>query len=166
MKKISSLVIASLLMATVSGFAAPSANAGILLAAIPSKDCDHYGCIPTTANLSGAALVVIGVVAGVTGLLSGSTNAAIVGGSILLLDTNGSISQDALAETLSKTYPFIDNAEVTSSLSTSIHAKFQAEAKAGESQVFVSLTADETRSALQFADLTEEQTLKIISDLK
>ena len=166
MKKVSTLVIASLLMTAISGFAAPSANAGILLAVIPSKDCDHYGCIPTRANLSGAALIFIGIVSGVTGLLTGSTNAAIVGGSLLVLNADGSTPQDTLAEKLSKTYPFIDNTDVTQSLAASINEKLKSESKPGDSNVFVSLTPDETRTVLKFADLTEEQIMTIVSDLK
>ena len=87
-----------------------------------------------------------------------------LGITLIIMNADGRVSQDVLAQTLAKAYPFIDNGETLSDLAKTIRAKVPP-AGAGESKSFVSLSESETRSALMSADLSEEQIQKVVNDL-
>ena len=88
-----------------------------------------------------------------------------IGITLIIMSADGKVSKDVLAQTLAKAYPFIDNGDTLSDLAQAIRDKVPP-AGTSESKAFVSLTEDETRSALISANLSEEQIQRVVNDLK
>jgi hypothetical protein len=83
----------------------------------------------------------------------------------LLLDTNGNVDESVLTQKLKERYPFLDNSESIRNLSETIQSKVPTHLNQQQSYL-VSLSENETRSALNGSDLTEEQIQNVIQDLK
>ena len=137
------------------------------------------GILLVAATGGGAAWVITGTAVAVTGTYLAVFTAvdpdeawfvpqfAIPTGiAALVLDADGALPADAIAQSLASKYSFIDNRETISELALAIHSKVPTDfrLKSGE-EYLVSLPAAETREILQHANLTDEQTQEVVNGL-
>ena len=101
----------------------------------------------------------------ITALFLHSGTVALVGAGLLVLDADGSLSQDRMVQALSAKYPFVDNHEVIEQLATAIKVNAPSKIENGKRYV-VSVSQEEVNAILEGTDLTEDQMQKIADDLK
>ena len=121
------------------------------------SDGDHSAAVVSLAlglSLTGGGLIILGEV----------TDAVFPAVFLMVLDANGALNQNILAQGLERAYPFIDNSEVLGNLASALKAKAP-EAFVGQ-KYSVSLTESETRSILAASSMSEENIQKVVNDLK
>ena len=136
---------------------APAAHAGIIMSIISEGD-----------NPGVPVLDIVGL--GIIGLALQNAGGAepavfVVPGVVTVLDADGLLKQDVLAQGFEKAYPFIDNKEVLGNLASAIKVKAPEQFVVGQKYP-LSLTESETRSILAASSLSEENIQKIVNDLK
>jgi hypothetical protein len=116
------------------------------------------GAIKIKAEAPGGAYDLSGFFAAMIGL---------PGIIMLTLDADGSLSQDQVALSLSKEYPFIENPDVINHLAFLVKEKAGSSIAANENRL-VSLSRDEVMEALSALDLTglETEVEAMIVDLQ
>ena len=155
----SGLVSALVLSLGLSCLQPQNANAAIIVDLAGDGD-------PSIAGVLSVPLLLTSV-----GIVGTVDRAWIVGevilSGLLLLDADGSISQDKLAKVFADRYPFIDNYETFSQLARTLKAKIPEGTILEKGKKYMlSLSENETREILRSEVLTEEQILKIVTDLK
>ena len=149
-------------MALGLSFAAPQTQAGIIIGAAVGDAASGAGIGAAIGGLGTAAVVTVSsFVTGEEDLLLlfipffGGIGA--IGG--LLLDVDGAMPTDQLAQTLRAELPFIDNQEAIESLTIMTKERFKEKASAQPEakQVLVQLSREEVTQALSSVDLTSDQ---------
>jgi hypothetical protein len=160
MKKILTTLAVALSL-TVATVAPTPAQAGVASILVSAANIHDHPVARIYSMAIGAAVVVGGV-----GLLheAGPVGRAL-GIVLIVFDADASLSQDALANHLAETYPFIDNRETLNDLAGALKAKVD-DAGALKAEMTVGLTENETRSLLASTELTEEQIQYVVLGLK
>lgn len=162
MKNLKSLLLGALLATSLIFAPAKKAEAGIVLAGTGFL----VGAMADDpATIFGFTVIGGSLVTGSMWLMTKFQNPWMkVGGTILIvLDTDRANDQPQFAEIFSKTFPFIDNAEVIENLAIKVAHQVPANLT---DKVTISLSEDEIREALAGADLTEEQVEFVVNNLK
>lgn len=163
MKTIIKKMMAVMLVAGVLQLVIPAkkAEAGIVAAGITMI---FAGGNDVDSALSQGGMMVFGV-----GFVLGAITHGFGGGTgwLIMLDADGNMNQDQMAQNLAARYDFIDNSEVINGLAATIKTKFPSELKLDDDQsYYVSLSENETRATLAGADLSEEEIAFVANDLK
>lgn len=163
MKNLKSLFLGSLVAATLMLAPAKKAEAGVIVGFTGMIVCSIDSSSPT--GCTGVALGLGGgLAAGGIWLMVKTSNIWLEGtGTLIVILDQENPAADQLEQGFAAAYPFIDNEQVIKNLAVKISNKIPADLA---DKVNVTLTENETRTALEGADLSEAQIQQVVDNLK